>query len=175
MRAEKQFITKEYVTRLNASPFFLVVDYKGLTVGQFTELRKRLNRSGSEVHVVKNSIFRIAAKEAGVGDLNGTLAGQLAVVTGQRDISVAAKVVKTFGAEFDKLKVHFGYLNNQRLEPAEILTLADLPGLEVLRSKLLGVLNAPATKLVVLLNTPATQLARVLRAKAEKGENVESL
>ncbi len=174
MRAEKQILTKEYVTRLNASPFFIVVNYRGLKVGHLTELRKRLNKAGAEVHIVKNSIFRIAAKEAGVGDLNGTLAGQLAVVTGQRDISVAAKVVKTFGAEFDKLKVHFGYLNNKRLEPAEILTLADLPGLEVLRSKLLGVLNAPATRLVVLLNTPASQLARVIKAKAEKGEKVEA-
>ena len=174
MRAEKQILTKEYVTRLNASPFFIVVNYRGLKVGHLTELRKRLNKAGAEVHIVKNSIFRIAAKEAGVGDLNGTLAGQLAVVTGQRDISVAAKVVKTFGAEFDKLKVHFGYLNNKRLEPAEILTLADLPGLEVLRAKLLGVLNAPATKLVVLLNTPASQLARVIKAKAEKGEKVEA-
>jgi len=174
MRAEKQILTKEYVTRLNASPFFIVVNYRGLKVGHLTELRKRLNKAGAEVHIVKNSIFRIAAKEAGVGDLNGTLAGQLAVITGQRDISVAAKVVKTFGAEFDKLKVHFGYLNNQRLEPAEILTLADLPGLEVLRAKLLGVLNAPATKLVVLLNTPASQLARVIKAKAEKGEKVEA-
>ncbi len=174
MRAEKQILTKEYVTRLNASPFFIVVNYRGLKVGHLTELRKRLNKAGAEVHIVKNSIFRIAAKEAGVGDLNGTLAGQLAVITGQRDISVAAKVVKTFGAEFDKLKVHFGYLNNKRLEPAEILTLADLPGLEVLRAKLLGVLNAPATKLVVLLNTPASQLARVIKAKAEKGEKVEA-
>jgi len=174
MRAEKQILTKEYVTRLNASPFFIVVNYRGLKVGHLTELRKRLNKAGAEVHIVKNSIFRIAAKEAGVGDLNGTLAGQLAVVTGQRDISVAAKVVKTFGAEFLKLKVHFGYLNNKRLEPAEILTLADLPGLEVLRSKLLGVLNAPATRLVVLLNTPASQLARVIKAKAEKGEKVEA-
>jgi large subunit ribosomal protein L10 len=174
MRAEKQILTKEYVTRLNASPFFIVVNYRGLKVGHLTELRKRLNKAGAEVHIVKNSIFRIAAKEAGVGDLNGTLAGQLAVVTGQRDISVAAKVVKTFGAEFDKLKVHFGYLNNKRLESSEILTLADLPGLEVLRSRFLGVLNAPATKLVVLLNTPATQLARVIKARAEKDEKVEA-
>src|SRR5437870_10600513 len=151
MRAEKKNMTQEYLVRLNASPFFILVDYKGLKVAHFSELRKRLTKAGAEVHVVKNSVFRLAAKESGIGELNGALAGQLAVVTGQRDISVAAKVVKTFGAEFDKLKVHFGYLNNQRLEPAEILTLADLPGLEVLRSKLLGVLNAPATKLVVLL------------------------
>ena len=121
MRAEKQILTKEYVARLNASPFFIVVNYKGLKVAHMTELRKRLQKAGAEIHVVKNSIFRIAAKEAGVGELNGRLAGQLAVVTGQKDISAAAKAVKNFGAEFDKLKVQFGYLDNQRLEQAAIL------------------------------------------------------
>src|SRR5438067_4951476 len=145
MRLEKQNITKEYLARLNASPFFIVVDYKGLNVGHFTELRKRLTKAGAELHVVKNSIFRIAAKEAGVGDLNGALAGQLAIVTGQRDISTAAKVVKKFGTEFERLKVSFGYLNNQRLDQAEVLILADLPSMEVLRATFLGLLNAPAT------------------------------
>ena len=170
MRAEKQFITKEYVTRLNASPFFMVVDYKGLTVGQFTELRKRLHKAGSEVHVVKNSVFRIAAKEAGVADLSGVLGGQMAVVTGQRDISAAAKAVRTFQSEFDKPKLKFGYLNNQRLETADLVALADLPSIEVLRGKLLGLLQAPASQLVRLLNTPASQLARVLQARVDKGE-----
>src|SRR5262245_23292696 len=168
MRPEKQNITKEYLTRLNASPFFIVVNYQGLKVTHFAELRKRLTKAGAEVHVVKNSIFRIAAKEAGVGDFNGSLAGQLAVVTGKRDISTAAKVVKRFGAEFDRLKVKFGYLNNARLETAELMTLADLPSIEVLRGKLLGLLNAPASTLVRLLNTPAGQMARVLQARAEK-------
>jgi large subunit ribosomal protein L10 len=169
MRAEKQNLTKEYLTRLNASPFFIVVEYKGLKVGHMTELRKRLNKAGAEVHVVKNSIFRIAAKESGVADMNGSLAGQMAVVTGQKDISTAAKVVKTFGSEFDKLKIKFGYLNNSRLGDTDIIALADLPSIEVLRAKFLGLLNAPATKLVTLLNTPASQLARVLQAKVEKG------
>ena len=168
MRAEKKILTKEYVARLNASPFFIVVNYKGLKVSQLTELRKRLHKAGAEIHVVKNSVFRVAAKEAGVGDLNGTLGGQLAVVTGQRDISTAAKVVKTFGSELDRLKVHFGYLNNQRLEQPEIMILADLPSMEVLRAKLLGVFTAPASTLVRLLNTPASQMARVLQARAEK-------
>src|SRR6478736_6781627 len=168
MRPEKQNLTKEYLTRLNGSPFFIVVDYKGLHVGHWTELRKRLVKAGAEVHVVKNSIFRIAAKESGISDLNGSLTGQLAVITGQRDVSAAAKVVKTFGSEFDRLKIHFGYLNSQRLEQKDLITLADLPSIEVLRAKFLGLLNAPATKLVTLLNTPASQLARVLQAKADK-------
>ena len=168
MRPEKQNLTKEYLARLNASPFFIVVNYKGLKVSQITELRKRLGAAGAEVHVIKNSIFRIAAKEAGVGDFNGSLGGQLAVVTGKRDISMAAKVLTTYGKELDRLKVHFGYLNNQRLEQPDILALADLPGIDVLRGKLLGLLNAPASTLVRLLNTPASQLARVLKAREEK-------
>lgn len=170
MRPEKQNLTTEYVARLNGSPFFIVVDYKGLKVSQITELRKRLFEAGAEVHVVKNSIFRIAAKEAGVTDFNGALSGQVAVVTGKRDISVAAKVVKTYGTEVNRLSVHFGYLNNQRLDQAQILTLADLPSMEVLRGQLLGVFSAPASKLVRLLNTPASQLARVLKAKIEEAE-----
>ena len=169
MRAEKQNLTKEYLVRLNASPFFIVVDYKGLKVGPITDLRKRLNKAGSEIHIVKNSIFRLAAKEAGVAELNGALSGQLAVITGKKDISAAAKVVKNFNAEFDKLKIKFGYLDNSRLESADLLALADLPSIEVLRSKLLGLLKAPSTKLVVLLNTPASQLARVLQARVDKG------
>ena len=168
MRAEKQNITAEYKTRLNGSPFFIVVEYRGLRVGPMTELRKRLAKAGAEMHIVKNSIFRIAAREAGVGELNGALTGQLAVITGQKDVSSAAKVIKTFAAEFDKPKLKFGYLNNKRLEANDLKTLADLPSLDVLRGKLLGVLNAPATKLVRLLNTPATQLARVLQAKIDK-------
>jgi len=168
MRVEKQILTKEYIGRLNASPFFIVVGYTGLKVDQLTTLRKSLNKTAAEVHVVKNSIFRIAAKEAGVADLNGALTGQIAVVTGQKDVSAAAKALKTFAAENDKLKIKFGYLNNNRMEAADILTLADLPSIEVLRSKILGVINAPATKLVTLLNTPGSQLARVIKAKSEK-------
>jgi len=168
MRAEKKIITKEYLGRLNASPFFIVVGYTGLKVDQLTTLRKSLHKSGAEVHVVKNSIFRIADKEAGIADLNGSLAGQMAVVTGQKDVSAAAKALKTFAADNDKLKIKFGYLNNARMESAEIMTLADLPSIEVLRAKLLGVFNAPAQKLVTLINTPASQLARVIKAKAEK-------
>ena len=174
MRAEKKILTKEYVARLNASPFFIVVNYKGLKVAHLTELRKRLVQAGAEVHIVKNSIFRIAAKEAGVGELNGALTGQMAVVTGQKDISAAAKALKNFAAEFDKLKFKFGYLNNQRLEEAAIVALADLPSLDVLRATLLGLLNAPATKLAVLLNTPATMLAQVIKAKSEKVEEAKA-
>jgi large subunit ribosomal protein L10 len=170
MRAEKQIISSEYVKRLNASPFFIVVDYRGLKVGPITELRKRLIKAGAEMHVVKNSLFRLAAKEAGVVDLGPALVGQLAVVTGPKDVSAAAKAIKTFAAEFTKPKIKFGYLKNQRLEAADVMALADLPSIEVMRARLLGVFSAPATKLAVLLSTPATQLVRVLKGRQDKLE-----
>ncbi len=168
MRTEKQFLSKEYVARLNGAPFFIVLDYKKLTVANFSELRKRLRPTGSEVHVVKNSIFRVAAKQAGAADLTGALAGQLAVVTGPKDISAAAKILKGFSAEFDKGKVQFGYLNNQRLETKDLMELADLPSLDVLRAKLLGLFQAPATKLAAMINAPGSQLARVIQARVDK-------
>lgn len=168
MRAEKKILTAEYLARLNASPFFVVVNYAGLKVAPLTELRKRLAKMGCELHVVKNSVFRFAAQEAGVSEIAGSLSGQLAVVTGQNDVSAATKVLKTFAAEFERPKMKFGFLNNSRLDEAALMALADLPPLDVLRGKLLGVLNAPATKLAVLLNTPGSQLARVIKAKSEQ-------
>jgi large subunit ribosomal protein L10 len=168
MRAEKKLISAEYVARLNASPFFLVVDYKGLTVQKFTELRKRLIKAGGEVHVVKNTIFSIAAKEAGLADLSGMLTGQVAAVTGNKDIAAVAKVIKTFQSEFDKPKLKFGVLGNKPLSAEEVRVIADLPPLPEIQSKILGLLQAPAQKLVALINTPGTQLARVIGAYAEK-------
>lgn len=170
MRAEKNSISGEYLTRLNASPFFFVVDYTGLRVGPFTELRKRLNQAAAEVHVVKNSLFRLAAKEAGIADLGQPLEGQLAVVTGQKDVSAAAKALKNFHAEFERPVVRFGFLNNEPLSATDINTLADLPSIDVLRAKLLGVLMAPAQKLAAVLNTPGSQLARVIKARVDKGQ-----
>jgi large subunit ribosomal protein L10 len=169
MRVEKKYLTTEYLGRLNASPYFIVVDYRGLKVGPITELRKRLHTAGAEMHVVKNALFRIAVKEAGVADLGAGLEGQLAVVTGKQDVSAAAKIVKKFGSEFDKPKIKFGYLKNQRLEGADIIALADLPSIEVLRARILGTIMGPAAKLAAVLKAPATQLTRVLQARVEKG------
>ena len=170
MGIEKQYINRQYLAHLNQVPFFILVEYRGLAVKHFNELRKRLAKAGAEVHVIKNSIFNLAVKESGIADLAGGLSGQTAVVTGRQDISATAKVLKVFQAEFDKPKIKFGYLGKQRIENKDLLVLADLPPLGVLRSKLLGIVSTPATQLVQLLNTPASQLARVLQARVDKGE-----
>jgi large subunit ribosomal protein L10 len=172
MRAEKKNIVEELSRQVGASPFVLMAEYKGLTVTQFSNLRKKLRGVHAECHVVKNAMLRHAAKQAGLPAIDAALTGMTAVVTGgaKSDISAAAKILKQFTREFDKPKVKLGVMGQQVLSPEQVATVADLPSLEVMRSMLIGLIQSPATKLAVVLGAPAAQLARVLKARADKEE-----
>ncbi len=168
MKALKTLLIEDLLARVNASPFLFVVDYTGLTVDKFAELRKRLLGVGAEIHVAKNTLVKKAAERAGYpNELGEVLVGQTAVVTGAQDVCAAAKVMKTFGKEFAKPAMKAGIMDGKYLDLGSIEALADLPSREVLLGQLLGVLSAPASTLVRLLNEPAASLARVLKAKAE--------
>ena len=157
MKAEKTLVIEDLLKRINASPFLFVVDYTGLTVDKFAELRKRLNVGGAEIHVFKNNLVKKAAEIAGYpGEIGTHLTGQSAYVTGSQDVCATAKILKNFTAEFTKPVMKVGVLDGNLLDAASIKTLADLPSREVLLSQLLGMLQAPASA-----------LARVLKAKAE--------
>ncbi|MDZ4817183.1 MAG: 50S ribosomal protein L10 [Verrucomicrobiota bacterium] len=173
MRAEKAIIVETLKTRLNASPYLIVTEYQGLKVDQFNELRKRLRGVQAEYKVIKNSALTIAARELGLPDMKEAVAGQMAIVTGAKDISAAAKILKTFASEFEKPKIKLGILDHVLLDAAQIKAIADLPSREVLQSKFLGLLLAPSTQLVRLLNTPATQIAQVIKAHSEKQQGAE--
>ena len=167
MKAEKNDLIEHLLKKVKASPFLFVVDYTGLTVEKFQELRKRLRTAGAEMHVSKNTLVKIAAERAGYpGEIGEVLTGQSAIITGAKDVCAAAKVMKTFSDEFEKPKMKGGVMDGKFLDPKGIKVLADLPSREVLLSQLLGVLQAPASTLVRLLNEPAASLARVLNAKA---------
>ena len=97
-----------------------------------------------------------------------TLHDKTAVVTGDKDVCAAAKVVKKFAGETKKFTVRVGVLENKLLNKNEIDALADMPSKEALQAQLLGLLQTPATTLVRLLNEPASMLARLLQASAEK-------
>jgi large subunit ribosomal protein L10 len=168
MRPEKTSIVEDLQTRLNASPFLLVADYTGLRVDQFSELRNRLAGAGAECKVVKNTFLRRAAKDAGLPEM-GELKGQTAIIVGDKDVAAAAKILKSFAAEFQKPVVKVGVVERAVVSAGQIQAIADLPSREILLSQLLGVLQSPASKLVRLLNEPASALARVLKAKAEQG------
>ena len=168
MRPEKPSIVEDVKLRLNNSPFLIVVEYGGLNVNHFAELRTRLGGSGASLTVVKNTFLRRSIKDAGLPELDAHLKGQTAFVVGEKDICGAAKILKTFAAEFEKPKIRVAILDNSILETSQVIALADLPSKEVLQAQLLGLLLQPATQLVRTLNEPAASLARVLQAIVEK-------
>ena len=175
MRPEKPTIVEDVKIRLNNSPFLIVVEYGGMNVNHFAELRTRLAGAGASLTVVKNTFLRRSIKDAGYPELDAHLTGQTAFVVGEKDICASAKILKTFSAEFEKPKIRAGILDNSVLEVAEVLALADLPSKEVLQAQLLGLLLQPATQLVRTLNEPAASLARVLAAKVkEAGVSIEA-
>jgi len=173
MHPAKASVVTDLNKRLNDSPFIFVADYTGLNVIQFSELRARLDKAGARCSVVKNSYLRLAAKGAGLPDL-GELKGQNAIVTGEKDVAAAAKVLRNFTAEFKKPTIRTGVVDRLIVTTEQIQAIADLPSRDVLLSQLLGVLQAPASALVRLLNEPASQLARVLQAKADQGGGAEA-
>src|SRR5271169_963990 len=170
MRPEKNLIINEIKTRVDRAPYVLLTDYTGMHVEQFNDLRNRLSGANAEFRVVKNNLLRRALEGSNLPDLESYLHGQSAVVLGDTDVSAAAKVLKSFTAEFQKPKLKIGILDKAVLEVEQIMALADLPSKEVLQAKLLGSLLAPASTLVRLINTPASQVAQVLKAYSEKGE-----
>jgi large subunit ribosomal protein L10 len=168
MRPEKATIVEDLSARLNQSPFLIVTEYTGMNVLQFSELRSRLAGAGAQCRVVKNTFLRRAAAGVGYPDLAQTLSGQTAIVTGESDVCAAAKVLKVFAAEFQKLAIKVGVLDKAIVSKEQIQALADLPPKAVLQSQLLGVLKSPLQKLVVLLNEPGASLARLLKARFDQ-------
>ena len=169
MNPDKQIIVDELLTRVNGSPFLLVVDYTGMAVSEFNELRGRLREGGAECHVAKNSYMKRALESAGMPGLEEVLQGQTAFITGEEDVCRAAKAVKNFAKEFKKPEVKAGLLDGELLDEMQIKVLADLPPREVLLATLLGVINQPASMLARVLNEPGASLARVVKAKFDQG------
>ena len=167
MRPEKTLIVSDVREKLKASPYLLIVDFTGMKVPHFETLRTKLSEAGAKISVVRNTFLRIAAQELQMPEMSESLSGQTAMVTGEVDICAAAKVLKTFAAEFKKPTVRAGVLDNAALSAAQVAVLADLPSKDVLRATLLGLLQAPASQLVRVLNEPGASLARVLKAKGD--------
>jgi len=170
MRPEKGLIVDDLKKQVGASPFVILTEYKGMTVQQFGELRKRLRGAKAEYHVAKNTMLRHALKAAELPEFDRDLGGMTAVVVGddKSDIGAVAKVLKQFGKEFERPKFKVGSLGKKALSADEISAVADLPPLDSLRAKLVGLLQTPATRVAVVLGAPAGQIARVLKAHADK-------
>ena len=168
MRPEKTSIVEELVSRFQKSPFLIITDYHGLKVDQFSDLRTRLAGVGARYTVVKNTFLNRASRELGYPDLTDSLSGQTAIVTGDKDVSAAAKVLRTFATESKKLAVRAGVVDSSLFSDKQIDALADLPSKEVLQSQLLGLHQSPAAQLLRTMNEPGRSVASLLQAYVEK-------
>lgn len=172
MRPEKQYLVEEVSSHLNKSDYVYLANYERITVEEIAELRASLEEHNAEFHVVKNSIFNVAANAKDYPDLSEHLSGQTAIIVGGDNPSGVAKVIGEFFKKKEKIDLKAGVLNEKFLDKAQIEVLAKLPGLEALRGQLLGLLNQPGTSLVRVLNAVPQSVLNVLQAKvrAENGE-----
>lgn len=146
----------------------IVTSFKAMKTVEFNEMRQKLRSLHSEYHVVKNSLTRIALRNAGMAALADALQGPSAIVVERGDAIAATKAVFEFAKSHENLKINGGYFEGKILTGAELKAMASLPSREVLLATLLGTLQAPMVNLVSVLQAPVRDLASVLGQIAKK-------
>ena len=167
---DKEAAVAELVESFRESNGAVLTDYRGLTVKQLQELRRSLGGSANYL-VTKNTLTKIAAKEAGVELDEALLVGPTAIAFITGDVVEAAKGLRDFAKANSPLIIKGGFLDGNVLEPAEIQKLADLESREVLLTKLAGGMKASLSNAASLFNAPLSQTARLLAALQAKVES----
>lgn len=165
----KQQIVEELTDKLKNAPSGVLVNYKGINVADDTALRKELREAGVEYFVVKNTLLHLAAKEAGLSDLDTALSGTTAIALASDDMIAPAKILGKFAeAHKDFFDLKLGFIEGAVISQEEVVALSKLPSKEVLVAKVLGSLNAPISGLVGVLSGLQRGLVVALSAIAEK-------
>ena len=173
-RSDKTSDVAEIVEQFTDSAGAVLTDYRGLSVKQLQDLRRALG-DNADYAVVKNTLTRIAANQAGVEGFDELLVGPTAIAFISGDVVEAAKGLRDFAKVNPALIIKGGYIDGAPMDPAEIAKLADLESREVLLGKLAGAMLASLSQAVYLLNAPLSQFARLagaLQAKAEQDPSV---
>ncbi|MGE6348976.1 50S ribosomal protein L10 [Bacillus mycoides] len=153
----KQQVVTEIAEKLRASKSTIVVDYRGLTVSEATELRKNLREAGVEFKVYKNSLTRRAAESAEMAELNEFLTGPNAIAFSNEDVVAPAKVLNDFAKKHEALEIKAGVIEGKLVTLDEVEAIATLPSREGLLSMLLSVLQAPIRNLALATKAVADQ------------------
>nr|WP_041555063.1 50S ribosomal protein L10 [Carnobacterium maltaromaticum] len=135
----------------------VIVDYRGLTVDQVTELRKQLREAGVEMKVIKNSILSRAAEAANLPGLGDVFKGPTAVAFSNEDVIAPAKIINDFAEKAEALEIKGGIIEGKVSSKEEIEALAKLPNREGLLSMLLSVLQAPVRNTALIIKAVAEQ------------------
>lgn len=169
MRAEKVSMLKEVRTKMSGASYFILTNYKGLSVTKTDDLRKRLRGAQAAFQVVQNKHFGMVAKDMGLPAIDPVMMrGPSALVYGQGDVAAVAKILKTFIKENEKPAIKLGGLQGQLLSPADVDSLAALPSREILLGQVVGTIAAPMSRLVGALQQKVASVLYVLQAYADK-------
>lgn len=155
--------------KLDAADAFVLTEYRGLTVAQLSELRNNLGFD-VDYSVAKNTLFKIAAKEAGIEGLDEHLAGPTAIAFIKGEAVDAAKVMKKFAEDNGAFIVKGGYMDGNALTADQVKAIADLDNRETTLAKLAGAMKGSMAKAAALFNAPATKAVRTVAALQDKKE-----
>ncbi len=163
---------KAFVKEVNAvagdSVTAVAAEYRGLSVGEMTELRKEARSAGVYMRVVKNSLARRAIEGTDFECMKDTLKGPILLAFAKDDPGAAARVIKNFAKEHDALQAVSLSAGGQLMPGSDLAKMAELPTLDQARGMLLGVFMAPMSQLVRTLAEPPAMLARTMSARGEQ-------
>jgi len=170
-RPEKVEQVELLTEKLKNSHVAVLTDYRGLTVGQLQDLRGRLRANEVEYRVVKNTLARRAAAEAGHPDFQELLKGPVGIAFGGEDVGAPARLLAEFVRQTRlRLDIVGGLVEGRVMAPDQVRQTADLPSRQVLLAQLLGTLQSPIAQLVGTIQAPVQQLVGLLEAYRDKLE-----
>jgi large subunit ribosomal protein L10 len=166
-KEKKAELVDQYGEWLENSKALVFAEYTGMNMPQMDKLRSQVREVGAEFHVIKNRLGKRVFSEAGFEFPDELFTGSTAMGVGFEDAPGIAKVIKDFGKDQPALKIKGGLMDGRLLTADEVIALAELPPLPVVRAQLLGVISAPASKLARTLAEPGRSLAQVIKAHAD--------
>jgi large subunit ribosomal protein L10 len=172
LRSEKERVVEQLAERLRSAETLMVADYRGLTMPEIDELRSRLLEAGARFTVVKNTLTKLAAEQAGTTDVLQLIEGPTAIafLEADGDPVAVAKVLNETARAHDVLVIRGGVLEGAVVGDEEIKRLATLPPADVLRAQLAGAFFAPLTTVVGLFAAPLRELVGVIDARIRQLE-----
>ena len=166
-KERKEELVEQYGIWLKEAKALVMAEYTGMTMPQMDDLRAQAREKGAEFHVIKNRLGKIVFEAAGIDVPEELFDGSTAFGIAYEDAPGIAKVIKDFGKDQPALKIKAGFMDGHLLNAEQVIALAELPPLPVVRGQLLGVIQAPASKLVRTIAEPGRSLAQVVKAHAD--------
>lgn len=162
-RTQKEESVADLNRTFNEVGVVVVTRNLGLTVAESSDLRAKMREAGASFKVAKNRLAKLAIADTPYAGIEEMLVGPTALAWSEDPVA-ATKVVAEFAKANDRLEIVGGSMGEDVLDVAKVKALAELPSLDELRAKIIGLVNAPATKIAQLANAPASKLARVFAA-----------